>query len=315
MISNKAPFNQRALAWRELLRDPCGAPLAHPCYAGTESGYLVRTTDLVSLTNSALTGTATVGATVKMDAIYQIQPMNYGTTSGAIAQSMVSGTALGNTVSVGFPSNFVSSDIVSKYRCVAMCAKWVPTGRYSERQGVVGISNISSGVLDVGSQYLIQNILAACQTYAPNGEIAHEVRWLPASLDENFVPAGPSNQNASGVLFAFSGIDGTVTAATTGTYTATLNGYIEISTVWEWLPKARTSLTIASQPPPGYTSQQILASIGDFAKFVYEGVDTTGISRAASQAVAGAAVTWANTYLTRGMRPYGARRTGYHIEL
>jgi len=46
--------HRHLLAYDQMLRDPCNANLVAPPYRGTDSGYLIRTTDNIALLLPAL---------------------------------------------------------------------------------------------------------------------------------------------------------------------------------------------------------------------------------------------------------------------
>lgn len=256
----------RVRAWDQLLRDPCAAPLAHPCYAGVDSGYIVRTVDFYQPT---FTGTGLTVGPNTMDVIFQVTPFNFSATTGYVTVANLTGGAITPLVNFGM-NNFVTSGTVARYRPVAMCVRWIPTGAYSVRAGLVASGYTPGMILSSGAfSGSIGNVASEVQRQAPNGSERHEVRWLPTAVDENFTTtAAASNTGAGSVTFCLAGVDGTNTSATT----ARTNGQFQITTVWEWLPAGTTGITVSPQPPLPYTSQQVLGTIRDFGAYVYNGV-------------------------------------------
>lgn len=302
-VSRMPPImsDPRVVAWDRLLRDPCGADLAHPCYTGMDSGYLVRTTDFITPT---ITGTGfTPTGQVPCDYAIQITPFNYSATTGGVAAGPVnSGVALPGAINFGFGNMITNTTIVKRYRPVACCVRWLPSGPYSGRQGYVGIGLLQGMSILPGPTYQISQLRSLCQKYDPNGAAPHEVRWLPTAVDETFTTtAAPSDPGAGSVIFALTGVDSTVTATS-----RTLNGSFEVTTVWEWIPDlAAGGVTSSPQTPLPYTSQQVLATIGDLGPYIYEGV-RRGVSKAGG-ALMQAAAGYASSQLTRGVMTSGVR--------
>lgn len=285
----------KAAAWDLLLRDPCGAPLAHPCYTGMDTGYLIRTTNFVvpSFTTGAAAGP------INCDFIVSYTPFNQSATSGYNYAGALSGAAIPAVNGAGF-NNFITSAVVKKWRPVACCMKWLPSGPYNTRAGTVA-SGVSQGtVLQVGDLDTLANVRAAAQRYAPNGSEMHEVRWLPTPVDEFFTDIAASNNGGAGtVFFALQGVDGT-SSGTVGSP----NGSFEISVVWEWIPAVlgATGTSISPMPPAPFTSQQVLSTISDLSAYVFEGVRKYAGS--AMMQFTGQAV---NQLLTRGVGVRGGR--------
>lgn len=284
----------RVAAWDNLLRDPCSAPLAHPCYNGVDSGYLVRTTDVLTASVSGITTAA--GADVFIDGFIQITPFNVSGTTGNVFSYNQAGSALPAAAASGY-SNFIGTAAVARrYRPVAACVKYIPTGAYAKRAGLVSLGVIPGMEFISGATYTISNVRATCQRYAPNGTEPHEVRWLPTAVDENFTDVNVAiNTGAGSVLIVLDGVDGVGTSATT----ASVSGRFEVTVVWEWIPAAAQGLSLAVETPPPYTSQQVLATIGDIGKYVFQGLRQ---SRVGQQAMS-AAVDYGLRYLTAGARP------------
>jgi len=285
----------RVAKWDALLRDPCGAELAHPCYSGTDNGYLIRTVDTVTVN---VTGTFTVGQTSTLDAVFQYSPGE--TTSGYGYKYWYgvrggTGTMNHSAPDIGMLS---LSTVAEQYRPVAACLRWVPNGKYSDRAGTVGMVYSPSKVFQDGDS-VSNAALRQCLRVASNGSESHEIRWLPGAGDENWcswsstvVPAGPAS-----MALVLAGVD--ATAATTTVMS--MNGYIETVTVWEWTPALATRATAAPRAPLPYTTQQVLATIRDMGAYLFHGVRT-----AAGNGTVRAAAMEGVRYLTAG---YGGGRT------
>lgn len=273
-----------------LLRDPCAANLAAPCYAGVDSGYLIRTTDLLSLSGVAPTGTVGAGSTI--DSVIQIAPFNASPTTGVLGAGIVGGGTMPNFSASGLTNMIVTSSTVARFRPVAACAKWVPTGPYGTRQGSVGLAYSPGQVFLSGSTITINQAMIEAQRIAPNGSEVHDVRWLPTAVDENFTDAATSNNSAAGALIvALRGVDATYTTTTN----VAANGYVELTVVWEWTPARGQGAAPAPKAPLPYTSQQVLGTIGDLGAYLFHGV------RAAGPGLLQAAARAGVRYLTTGM--------------
>lgn len=259
-------------AYDRLLRDPCKAPLVHAPYLGTESGYLCRTVENFQLPDTTKTG-LTVGSTVPATVQLAICPGNYATNTGmtwAPGSSQPAGTA-GRSVFV------VTSSAVRKYRPVAACMKWIPSGSYASRAGVVGMGYSSGNVMVSGDVCETSQFLASQLEVAPNGSKLHEVRWLPTADDQNWMSAnstaGISNGTMTLILY-------NVDATATSTTSATLNGYVEVTIVWEWIPTstgtaAGGGLSMAPATGTRFTINDHQSTIRDIGAFLLEGVRNT----------------------------------------
>jgi hypothetical protein len=257
-----------ASKWRNLLRDPCGAEMAPPCYAGADTGYLIRTVDMIHPIGTG-SGFTAAGSPYYLDASFQYTPFNASASSGLL--NYLPGTTAMNPTGT---QNFITSTGAAKrYRPVAACMKFIPTGPYGARGGMVG-SAYSAGQVEVfPDTFTPISMIPECQHVCPLGSEPHEVRWLPTAVDENFTNVNmTSNTGAGTINMILIGADWAYNSATQ----VTLNGYLELSTVWEWIPANLSGVNIAPRSPSPYTSQQILATIGDMGKFLFYGIDQLG---------------------------------------
>lgn len=274
----RAPMDSYASRYLNLLRDPCGGELISPPYAGTDAGYIVRTTDI--LTFSATGAGMTVGSAVACNAVVAYSPLNVtGNTTNAAwigaAQApggsgtpIISGAIAGGFLNTNVQNFITTTATVIRYRPVACCLKWVPIGAYAARAGVVGLSYIPGtpyqGAVSLPSY---QAPLAASQHTSPNGSEQHEVRWLPTASDETWTFAGNGSQivGAGTVQLTLNGVDGVATSATV----AVPSGYIEATTVWEWIPNESQGLTLNPRVPVPFTTQGLLSNIRDLGSFLF----------------------------------------------
>lgn len=307
----------RVRAWDQLIRDPCAANLAHPPYSGMDSGYLIRTVDLIQL--FALGAGMTVGATVPVDVAVSYSPIctTSGTTNPAylqmgvgpgvggvqLIQSSGGSTSYGSAVVTNFIN--AANTPAKRYRPVAACLKWIPTGAYASRSGIVGVGYSPGSIAVVGEGSLPSQWLQLCQKTCANGADSHEVRFIPTSVDENFTNNTSTPLGGGTVFFAGLRLDATASSAVL----ATVNGTLEVTTVWEWEPAYNNGIVAAPRAPLPYTTQQILATIGDLGSYLFEGVRNgaaDGMYRAGAGMVRGATRA-AFGMLTKGVQHTGTR--------
>lgn len=261
-----------------LLSDPCKAAPTHAPYGGTGSAYLIRTLESYQ---PFLTG---VGATAvnNLDFVFEYTPWN-APTSVALAVSQVGST---QTISGASLNNFVTNDsLVRSYRPVAACVKWVPTGNYAARSGLIGMSYTSNKQFKAGVTGVSPGIVARQQQRVDgNGTVSHETVWLPSFIDQRFSTNDETNVVGCGsITVSGSNIDATYTAASGGT--ATLNGYLEITTIWEWVPAevaetaggglvqgAATGVVPPTGINTGVTLDAVLGAVRDVGSFVFQHV-------------------------------------------
>jgi hypothetical protein len=254
----------------------------------------------------AVTGTGFVaGNAVPIDVFFQWTPFNAA--AGAPGSGVLSAQALSTsgslTMAASGPNNFITGASVRRFRPIACCVKWIPSGPYASRQGTVGSGYSTGQIANVANVFTTGALLSECMRIAPNGAECHEVRWLPTAVDENFTAVEVANNTGAGaVFFTLRGVDATATTTTS----CTLNGYFEVTTAWEWVPEKATGLNVAPRAPLPYTTQQVLSTIGDIGAYVFEGLRTAGpgIMRATMQAGV--------QYLTRGVKQ-SYTRTGHLI--
>lgn len=243
-----------------LLADPCRAPLVRAPYAGTGSGYLVRTVNTYR--------PYAIGNFLNLDVVAEFTPWNFPTPLTAFAVN--NGTA--GTLQSVLLNNFVTNNaVVRTYRPVAACLKWVPTGPISSRAGVVGRGYAPSKVLQVTAGGVAVNYLSGTMVQDPNGSVPHEVTWLPSFGDERFGGNGDANiAGAGSCQLVLLGVD----AFYDGTANTYPNGYVEMTVVWEWEPELGVSsatpsgITPSTAPMSPYTLQQVLSGIRDVGRFV-----------------------------------------------
>lgn len=274
------------MAYDRMLRDPCAAAPARAPYQGTDSGYLARTVDFWSPVN---TGSGTAGTIFSADALFQVTPRVYLSNSvGPQYGAAPSGGTL-NINNQNPPTNFITAT-AARWRPLAACIKWIPNGPYQSRQGTVSMGYSASSKVNNGVSGTALAYQGMSLETSPNGSQAHEIRWLPAAIDQNWIGATnagsvPSVDDVDGasMYVVLKGCDATQINGTQWTF----NGYFEVTTVWEWEPPAASGGTALPTPPPPFTISEHQSTIGDIGGFLLRGVralaGSAGVQRAGMQ--------------------------------
>jgi len=177
------------------------------------------------------------------------------------------------TITPVIKSNFTQSDIVAKRRPVASCVKWIPNGQYSTRSGTVSVGYVPSGIANqsVSDKININSVASMSMRTSANGSECHEVNWLPNSTDGDFGQNTNIGINGAAIYLALRGIDGKMEnchtyapGATTrdgisGACTISLNGYFEVTTVWEWIPDVKWTIVQNPVRPLAFTLNDVLS--------------------------------------------------------
>jgi hypothetical protein len=267
-------------AYLRMLADPCGASMVHAPYAGTGSGYLVRT---------RVTFTPAPGSGAGSTNNYFVQ----FTPAGAAANGFVQQLYGGITYTTLALSDFLTSGVVDKARPLAACLKWVPTGPVTSRQGVVGMGYISGALVTSGATPVSHpTLLNSCNVLSSNGAQPHEVRWMPTIADEIYTnpnAAVATEVSGGSVYINLVGVD-----ATSGTP----NGYFEATTIYEWTPASNQGAAPSITTPPKYTMREALDQIRDLGEFLFGD---------AMAAIGGMARETATTMLTGATYALGRR--------
>lgn len=289
-------------AYDRMLRDPCSAPIVHAPYIGTASGMLVRTVTVG--THSDTTVTIAAGAKGVGNVCMAVTPNQCTSTSGITFFPGSSGTI----VNSGINSFVTQNSLVEKWRCVAACLKWIPTGAYGDRAGMVGLGYTVGNALPASGTGSLSAFRAVQLENVQNGMKAHEVRWLPTAADEFWTQTGVVPTSGGCMTMALSGVDGVASA----TNVLLLSGFYELTCVWEWVPDALTAggITPAPRATPAYTTNTHQATIRNIGKFLLDGVREAGYAAGAGAATAAMAGV---TYGVRGN--YRRTRANMQLEL
>jgi len=262
--------------YRRLLFDPCAADLVEPPYLGNESGFLLRTRDVIV---PVYLGTSLTAG--NYDYFLQWSPGNLGPTGAGTNYGIITGGAAPNAAGAliaGYKStgtaqiNFINSAStpVQAYRVVACCVKFIPTGPPLSRQGMVALCNFPSPALTTASTPTFGDLETICPHPVNNGSEPHEIVWLPGTADQAFgaLEASTLDPGFGTLCAALGSVDSTVNAGGT---IATPNGRFEITTVWQWAPQAKGGVIQTISAPPKHTVNDVLAEVIDLGSKIYTG--------------------------------------------
>jgi len=257
-----------------MLADPCAGPLGVPPYGSTDSGYVVRTVEVLTIQGTTGYSGLTIGASTPIDFILQYTPGAYAITNNPGLAYNGAKPGQNQTVTIQASTSWpVNNTAVRKFRAIAGCVKVLPNGAYSTRQGTIALGYSSGQMLTSGSTVTTSaNLSSLLLETAPTGAKMHEIRWLPTETDQLW--ADPNNADATllgggTILVSGASVDGYAVSATV----AQANVIIEITTVWEWLPSYTTSIANIPRTPSPYTIQDVLSRIKDIGGFVLGNYD------------------------------------------
>lgn len=243
-------LDQAARNWLRLLQDPCSAPLANPCYESPGTGLLMRVHTMVPAPPTAV------------DYVFEFCPQNEPTIIVNSWSATPSGS-LGNAGAVSL-GGLITNLGVGRVRCAAACAKFVYTGKEVDRSGLI------SGTLAPGAAFTPGEPIAGSaigyMTQMPRterfGARNHEYKWAPSVQDGNFVPTQAEERGEIGVF------GNTLRVALSNVPPGQF--YIDLVTVWEWVPATENitgSVNVVTPPPSSASFNAILRQLGDIGKF------------------------------------------------
>lgn len=173
-----------AVRFANLLRNPCGAPLAHPVYTGSEGGVLARyETDYVGYAGA----TGTAGFLVWTPGAFGVN----GSTASHLLQmtSAASGTAaiVSEAPLSQAPGGLALPTVASSCRCVSACIQVYWPGTEQARQGYLMYGNINGRTVNAGETVSADALGVVCQysTRMPGGML--EFKWRPADGDQMYI--------------------------------------------------------------------------------------------------------------------------------
>jgi len=233
-------LDAQALAWARLLNDPCGAPLAHPCFVGSDGGILTRfegyydvgtgATDTCGIFSFTPNAIGNITATGLGPAIATYSASNPGTPA-----------ALLNAASGSQPGYAFLSQNATAVRCVSACIQIFYAGTELNRSGIISYGNVSGGTFQVGSSINVNNSSNVLEhfTRVPNDVI--EIKWRPTSADQLWrdpsQAIGSFNDLArlGGMGFTFTGLQ------------AAAGLRIRMVAIYEYIPDSSVGITNTAQ--------------------------------------------------------------------
>lgn len=247
-------LDEAAQNWKKLLRDPCNADLVRPCYEGTTTGYLVRTSLFQPIPGNSV------------DGIMELTP-SYQNTSQMLryGYSTTYGGSLGTAAAGNYPQ-FLANSNCGRYRAVAGCARVHYIGTELNRSGTIGLNLAAGPSLNVGETINVTapQYLPVCAAKSRTFDGPLEVRWLPNHSDGQFTPNTTDSEEP--------GPPPTMGNTLQVVWTNVPAGYINVEFVfvWEWQPASEfnTGLnnTVASPASRNHLNE-ILSTLGDASRF------------------------------------------------
>jgi len=266
----KAGMNGAMASYHRMVSDPCHASFARPPYSGTDAGYFIRTVDTWRPNVNGLSG-ITVGADYYVDFFAQYTPSLVSATQAYLVAGNLANLLQNTPTWAAATQNlFVTQSPVKRFRPVAACFKWCPSGSYSKRAGTVGLGYAAGLVTqDGGASFFASSGMNQALSVEPNGSKAHEVLWLPTAADEQW------NINSSGVATDPGRAGGTmfIQLQNVDAIGATMtsvgpSGYFEVTTIWEWEPGLGNGINNMPARPAPFTTQQHQSTIANLGKFL-----------------------------------------------
>lgn len=254
-----------ALAYRQLLVDPCNARFVSPAFSGLGSGNFVRRRVIIAAEGSSVEGTY----------VFQLGTGTY------LKGSHVSGTA-GTPYTLNGVQMWASGS--NNSRCVAGCVKVRYTGPESSRSGLISSLAAPSLLYNAGFQTTAVDAAALCPFTHRTGEVAHEVKFVPNDADEEFSLPGTTTPEKSSIAFTYRGVP-----AQTIIFEVTAVLEIEAQVSLE----GGASVINSVVPSTGNTLNQVLRSLGPITNWAYSNMVVPTIRATASRIAATALNTTA----------------------
>ncbi|APG76273.1 hypothetical protein 3 [Changjiang tombus-like virus 7] len=218
-----------AAAYARLLADPCGAPLVHPTYSGSEGGYLIRAESFV---------TPGVGATENAG-YFSWVPGLIGNAAGIqVGAAAGAGTSVAaNNFGQNAPGFNFLRDTASGARCVAACLKVSYPGTEAGRAGRVHFGQTSGGSIIQGVGYTADNVAVLLPHYTRTPAQEFELVWKPNDADQLFRdPSALTSEESKSARAA-------LTVAWAGLPVATGLTF-RLTAVYEWQPASADGLSV-----------------------------------------------------------------------
>lgn len=176
----RGTLDKAALAHAMLLADPCSAPLAHPVYPGTDSGYLIRVESFATLGN---------GPTDTAHIVHWTPGYPNGSGTQLLSAGGASSGATGVVASFGSLSpgiQFLGGPSVVAARCVAACLQVSFPGTELNRSGRIHYGLTNGGTIDLTDSVTADGVAGTLAHFARTPADMVEIYWKPSVDDTNF---------------------------------------------------------------------------------------------------------------------------------
>lgn len=285
----RSALDNKADAYRRLLIDPCHGPLVPPTAIGPTTGLLVRQRYIQQL-SSVATGPDGFIALLR-PSTGELKHVTFGAAGSVTAETLTT---------LSLETGILTS--ARAYRAVAACMKFIPTGSIGNRSGVVAIGYtpddvtdpVASGVGTVRATYANALTTMSQRTLANSSSPElPEVKWFPSGPEDLEFRQKSITYNADTACCSLVGtkIDNNGASG--------LNGYLDITIVWEWVPAYDAGVVSSVQVGSRNTLADVLRTLGDLSRTATDHMYASmlgGVKRMArdvTQAViAGAAVNY-----------------------
>lgn len=271
-------------AYARLLRNPCGAELAHPVYSGGSGGYLVRV-EKDFLVATTLTSTCSYG----WFAPSNMSPTNGATTFGTFdtTSDLNSGSAVGAAAEEQPGFAFLSS-VAQGVRCVSACLQVSYPGAELNRSGIVGLGTTTLAIAAGANTAAGMRTLATKVARTPDGVL--EVKWTPNDAAQHYV--NPNDSNASGNFED----DFPALFYTAAGLPAGVGLRVRLVAVYEWLP--RSTMGVIGTPGDNVTKSRntlnhVINALRNAGDWAFEGFTSAGH---AASSIGAAAIAGRNLY-------------------
>lgn len=235
----RASIDRQAMAYAELLKDPCSGPLVHSTYAGA-GGSLITRFEFDFIANTGATETASFGYFCPGFVVNNATFNSVGFTPAAtpLTNDGVTATCLNTLVAQQPGYSFLYSN-AAVHRSVAACIQISWPGTEYNRGGIMAVGQTTLNQFAAGTVSAAQlRTLATHVERTPDGVI--EIKMVPNDESENWLspiwgtaPEG-GMQDLPTLFWSAAGL-----TAGTGVRVRMVN-------VVEWKPKSNTGMMINS---------------------------------------------------------------------
>lgn len=250
-----ARLDHGALAFRQLLLDPCNARFSSPTYSGLGSGNFVRRRVIIPAEGLSVEGTY----------VFQLGSGTY-----------LKGSHVAATAGTAYTMSAVQmwSGGNNNSRCVAGCVKVRYIGSESARAGLISTLVAPALMYNSGVSTTAVGAAGVCPMTNRTGEVMHEIKFVPNEGDEQFGVPGTLVTDKSSLMVTYRGCP-----AQTIVFEVTAVLEIEAVSADGSTEQVINSVT----PSSGNTLNQVLRSLGPVTNWAYTNVVAPTIRATASR--------------------------------